>query len=344
MNANPEAKTLNTKDSSWRTVVAKYQHSDLRRSLWQAVNSFIPYLVLCFAMYRSLEISYWLTLALSVPAAGFMTRIFIIFHDCGHGAFFKSQKANDILGFIGGVITFTPYYGWRYEHAVHHATAGDLDRRGLGDVWTLTVKEYLALPPKNQLWYRIYRNPFFLFILGPLIHFLIKQRFPSRKAAKRERHSVHWTNLALAGVVALMSVTIGIKAYILIQFPTITIASAAGVWLFYVQHQYEGVYWERHENWDYVSVALEGSSYYKLPKILQWFTGNIGLHHVHHLSPRIPNYFLEKCHNENPMFHQVKTIGLLESVESMFFRLWDEEQRQLVGFGHLKSLPEKQAS
>lgn len=332
-----------SKKSSWRQAVAKYEHPDLRRSVWQAVNSFVPYLVLWYVTYRSLEMSSWLTLALSVLAAGFLTRIFIIFHDCGHGAFFRSQKANDIMGFITGVLTFTPYHGWRHEHAVHHATAGDLDRRGVGDIWTLTVKEYVALSPKGRLRYRLYRHPLVMFLVGPLFIFLIRQRVPSRTASKRERHSVYWANLAIFGILALMSVTIGIKAFVLVQLPIFVIASAVGVWLFYVQHQYEGVYWERREDWDYVSVALEGSSFYKLPKVLQWFTGNIGFHHVHHLSPRIPNYYLEKCHNENPMFQEVKSITLLASVESLTFRLWDEEQRKLVGFGHLKTLQDKQA-
>lgn len=336
--------TNDARDRSWRTAVAKYQRSDLWRSSWQVANTFIPYFLVWYLMYRSLAVSYWITLALSVLAAGFLTRIFIIFHDCGHGAFFKSQKANDILGFITGVLTLSPYYGWRHEHAVHHATAGDLDRRGIGDIWTLTVREYLALPPKKRLWYRVYRHPLVLFFLGPLFLFLIWHRVPGRAGSKRERHSVYWTNLALAAIIAVMSVTVGIKAFLMVQFPIVVIAGAAGVWLFYVQHQYEGVYWERHEDWDYVSVALQGSSFYKLPKILQWFTGNIGFHHIHHLSPRIPNYYLEKCHNENPMFHQVKSIGLCESFKSLSFRLWDEDRHQLVGFDHLKTLQGQHAS
>lgn len=333
-----------SKNLAWRTVVSNYHHSDLWRSVWQVANTFIPYVILWYVMYRSLEISYWITLALSLPAAGLLIRIFVIFHDCGHGSFFKSQKANDILGFISGVLTLTPYYGWRHEHAVHHATAGDLDRRGVGDIRTLTVKEYLALPLKDRLKYRLYRHPLVMFFIGPLFLFLIWQRFPPKVGGKRERHSVYWTNLALAGILVVMSVTIGIKAFVLIELPMVVISSAAGVWLFYVQHQYEGVYWERHEDWDYVSVALQGSSFYKLPRVLQWFTGNIGYHHVHHLSPRIPNYYLEKCHNENPMFHDVKSITLKESLKSLSFRLWDEERHQLVGFDHLKRLQDQPAS
>ncbi|MFQ5989964.1 MAG: fatty acid desaturase [Candidatus Methylomirabilales bacterium] len=344
MNAMPATSKPASQQVSWQQVVAKYQHPDLRRSMWQVANSIIPYCLLWYVMYRSLEVSYWITLALAVPTAGFLVRIFIIFHDCGHGAFFKSQRANDILGFVTGVLTLTPYHGWRHEHATHHATAGDLDRRGVGDIWTLTVKEYLALPPRKRFEYRLYRNPLVLFIFGPLYLFLITQRFAKRDARKRERDSVYWTNLALGVIVAVMSLTIGLKAIILVQLPTIMIASAAGVWLFYVQHQYEGVYWERHEEWDYVAVALQGSSFYKLPKVLQWFTGNIGFHHVHHLSPRIPNYFLERCHNAVPMFQEVKAITLRPSLKSLAFRLWDEDRHQLVGFDYLKTLQKEQAS
>ncbi|HET7853484.1 MAG TPA: fatty acid desaturase [Candidatus Methylomirabilis sp.] len=328
---------------SWRHAVAKYEHPDLRRSVWQVVNTLTPYFVLWYVMYRSLEVSYWITLALSALTAGFLVRIFIIFHDCGHASFFKSQKANDTWGFIAGVLTMSPYFGWRREHAMHHATAGDLDRRGVGDIWTLTVKEYLELSPSRRLRYRLYRHPLVMFVIGPLFVFLIRHRFAERTASKRERHSVYWTNLAIGGIVALMHATIGIKAFVLVQLPIVMIASAVGVWLFYVQHQYEGVYWERHENWDYVTVALQGSSFYKLPKILQWFTGNIGFHHIHHLSPRIPNYYLERCHEENPMFQEVRSITLLDSVKSFAFRLWDEERRQLVGFGCIKDLQSKQA-
>jgi omega-6 fatty acid desaturase (delta-12 desaturase) len=343
MRSVPARDTLASTTASWRQVVAKYEHPDLPRSVWQVVNTVIPYCILWYLMYRSLEVSYWTTLALSVLTAGFLVRIFIIFHDCGHAAFFKSQKANDLLGFIAGVLTLTPYFGWRREHAIHHATAGDLDRRGVGDIWTLTVKEYLDLPPRRRLEYRLYRNPLLMFVLGPLFVFLIRHRFAGPTASKRERDSVRWTNLALLGIVASMHAAIGIKALVLVHLPIVMIASAAGVWLFYVQHQYEGVYWERHEHWDYVTLALQGSSFYKLPRILQWFTGNIGFHHIHHLSPRIPNYFLERCHEENPMFQEVKPITLCASFKSLTFRLWDEEGRKLVGFGYLKDLRNRRA-
>ncbi len=324
--------------SSWQQAVAHYQQPDPVRSLWQVANTLVPYAILWYLMVRSLAISYWLTLALSIPAAGFLVRTFIIFHDCGHGSFFKSRKANDALGIITGILTFTPYYQWRYDHAVHHATAGDLDRRGVGDIWNLTVQEFLETSRWRRFGYRLFRNPLIMFGIGPFFAFVISQRFVKGGAGKRERHSVYWTNLALLGMVVLMSLIIGIKTYILVQLPIMFIGGAAGVWLFYVQHQFEGVYWERRDKWDFVSAALEGSSFYRLPKVLQWFTGNIGFHHIHHLSPRIPNYYLERCQRESSVFHGIRSLTLLSSLKSITFRLWDEDQHKLVGFGYLKTL------
>jgi len=267
-----------------------------------------------------------------------MIRIFIISHDCGHGSFFKSQKANDILGFITGVLTFTPYYQWRWEHAVHHASSGNLDKRGLGDVWTLTVREYLEASRWKRFAYRLTRNPFVLFVIAPGFLFFIRHRIPNRDGAKRERNSVYWTNLALLGIGAYGSLWFGVKAYLIIQLSVMWLAASAGVWLFYVQHQFEGVYWARRDEWDYAAAALQGSSFYKLPKILQWFTGNIGYHHIHHLSPRIPNYRLEGCHKAEPIFQRVPHLTLLSSLKSFTYRLWDEQQKKLVGYGHLRAI------
>lgn len=318
----------------WQKAVAPYQYSDLRRSCWQMLTSIGPYFVMWYLAYRSLEISYLLTLPLTLIAAGFAMRCFIIFHDCGHGSFFKSNRANSIVGVITGIITFTPYHAWRHSHAVHHATSGDLDRRGIGDIWTLTLKEYQELPLLTRIGYRIYRNPFFIFVVGPFVDFVVLQRVPSFNAASgsRERNSVHWTNLALFIILVVMSLTIGLGAYLKIQIPIIAFASSFGVWLFYVQHQYENVYWERHEEWDYAEAALYGSSYYKMPRILQWFTGNIGFHHIHHLSPRIPNYELERCHNENEMFRTIEPLTIKASLKSLHIRLWDEDRHKMVGY------------
>jgi omega-6 fatty acid desaturase (delta-12 desaturase) len=321
----------------WRKVVAGYQNPDIRRSIWQLTNTLVLYILLWILMVLSLKISYWLTLLLAPIAAGMYVRLFIIFHDCGHGSFFKSSKANHWVGTITGVLVFTPYFYWRQSHAIHHATAGNLDKRGVGDVWTMTVEEYLAASPWKRIMYRAYRNPIIMFGIGPVFMFLISQRIPTpnRSFRKRERNSIHWTNLGLLIYITLLSLLIGFKNFWLIQIPVIWIASSVGVWLFYVQHQFEGVYWERAKNWDFVAAGLEGSSFYKLPKILQWFTGNIGFHHIHHLSPRIPNYLLEKCHQENKIF-QVKPVDLLTSLKSLTFRLWDEKTGQLVHFRYLK--------
>ncbi len=323
---------------SWKEAVAKYRNPVLRRSIGQLVTSIVPYLALWALMIWSLSISYWITLAIAVVAAGFLVRIFIIFHDCGHGSFFRSRKANRLFEFLTGVMTFTPYRHWRHMHAQHHATSGDLDRRGPGEIWTLTVREYLEASRWRRFAYRFVRNPLVLFGLAPFFLFLVQHRFSSKRAGDRERRGVHWTNAALLLIVTLMSVTIGIEAYVLIQLPVIVLAATAGIWLFYVQHQFEGVQWARRSNWVYAEAALRGSSFYKLPKLLQWFTGNIGFHHIHHLSPAIPNYNLERCHRETPLFQQVEPVTLWASMKSLSFRLWDEQRMRLVGFRRIRQL------
>lgn len=325
-----------SQNKSYQKIIAKYQKPQRWRSVWQLVNTLIPYAILWYCMFLSFKVSYWLTLALSVVAAGLLVRIFIIFHDCGHGSFFKSPKARHFWGFVTGVLIFTPYRYWWHKHAQHHATSGDLDSRGTGDVWTLTVKEYLMASRWIQIKYRFARNPLCLFVISPPILFLILQRIPQKNSSQREINSVHWTNLGILGMVMALSLLIGFKAYFMIQLPVIMISAAAGVWLFYVQHQFEGVYWERKAKWDYVTEALKGSSFYKLPKILQWFTGSIGYHHIHHLSPKIPNYYLERCHNDIPLFREIKPLTFLSSLKSLNFALWDEENHQLVGFDHIK--------
>ncbi len=328
--------------AAWKEIVAQYQKPSMGRALWQIVNTLGPYALLWYLMYRSMEVSYWLTLPQAVLAGGFLVRVFIIHHDCGHGSYFKSRIANDTVGFITGALTFTPYFHWRWEHALHHATSGDLDRRGTGDVWTLTVQEYLESSRWKRFAYRLARNPVVLFVIAPLFLFVVKQRFPSAKANKRERHSVYWMNLAIFGMAAGLSWAFGLKAYLLIQLTVMAVAGTAGVWLFYVQHQFEGVYWERREDWDYTAAALQGSSFYKLPRILQWFSGNIGYHHIHHLSSRIPNYNLERCHRAHLLFQSVKPVTLFSSLKSLSFRLWDEQRRKLVGYRHLRQIRRQQ--
>ncbi len=324
--------------ASWKDIVARYQKPSVGRGLWQVANTLIPYAALWYLIYLSVSVSWWLTLPLAVLAGGFLVRVFIIFHDCGHGSFFKSPTANHILGGITGVLTLTPYFHWRWEHAIHHSSSGDLDRRGTGDIWTLTVQEYLESSRWRRFAYRLARNPFVLFVLAPLFLFLMMQRVPALKAPRRERISVYWTNFAIGVMAAGLIALFGLKAYLIIQLTILLVAGAAGVWLFYVQHQFEGVYWERNEQWDYATAALQGSSFYRLPRVLQWFSGNIGFHHIHHLSPRIPNYHLEKCHQSEPLFQTVKPVTLLSSLRSLSFRLWDEQRRKLVGYTHLKTL------
>jgi acyl-lipid omega-6 desaturase (Delta-12 desaturase) len=327
---------------AWKDIVARYQKSEVWPGVWQLVNTLVPYAALWYLMHLSLRVSWWLALPLAVLAAGFLVRVFIIFHDCGHGSFFPSRKANDILGFITGVLTFTPYHHWRWEHALHHASSGDLDRRGTGDVWTLTVQEYLEASRWKRFAYRLARNPVVLFGVAPIFLFLIKMRLPAGSAPRRERHSVAWTNLAVVGLAAGLGWLFGFKAYLLLQLLVLMVAGSAGLWLFYVQHQFEGVYWERKGDWDYCTAALKGSSFYKLPKLLQWFSGNIGFHHIHHLSPRIPNYYLEKCHQAEPLFQTVKPVTLFGSLKSLTFRLWDEQRQRLVGYRALRAIRKQQ--
>jgi omega-6 fatty acid desaturase (delta-12 desaturase) len=327
--------------AAWKAILAEHQKPSFWRAAWQIVNTIGSYAVLWYLMYLTMSVSWWITLPLAVLAGGLLVRIFIIFHDCGHGSFFKSRTANAFWGFISGMLTFTPYYHWRWEHSIHHGAAGDLDRRGVGDIWTLTVQEYLESSRWKRFAYRLARNPVVLFVIAPLVLFVVWQRFPSPRASRRERHSVWSMNLAILAMAASLSMVFGIVPYLVIQLTAMVVAGSAGVWLFYVQHQFEDVYWERGEDWDYTAAALKGSSFYKLPRILQWFSGNIGFHHIHHLSPRIPNYNLEKCHRADPIFKDVKPVTLLSSLKSITFRLWDESAKKLVSFRHLKTLRKK---
>jgi len=324
--------------STWKSLVVKYQTADTWKSIWQLLNTFIPFFVLWYLMYLSLDVGYWLTLLLAIPTAGFMVRMFIIQHDCGHGSFFNSRKVNDPVGLACSIFTWTPYYYWQRSHAIHHANAGNLAHRGIGDIYTMTVKEYLEQSKWGRFKYRLYRNPVFLFVIVPTLLFVVLYRLPTSraKAMKKVQSSVYWTNLAIALLIGGMIWLVGLNAFLLIQLPITIIASSAGTWLFFVQHQYEDTYWANEGAWDYTLAALQGSSYYKLPKILQWFTGNIGFHHIHHLSPRIPNYLLEKCHDENPMFQETVVLTLRSSLKSIILGLWDEDQNKLISFKHLR--------
>ena len=329
---------VSTRSNDWRGVVGRYQQPRTSGAVIQMVTTFLPLAVALYLMYLSLSLPYVVTLLLAFPTAGLLVRTFIIMHDCAHGSYFRSRRANEIVGWITGVLTVTPFAHWRRSHAQHHASSGDLDRRGHGDVTTLTVREYLELSRWGRFKYRLVRNPAILFGIGP-IHFMIDNRIPPKGdgATDQDRLSVWTTNLAIVVLVVATALWIGWRAVFLIYFPTMYIAAAAGIWLFYVQHQFEGTYWRDHGEWDYATAAIRGSSYFKLPAVLQWFTGNIGLHHVHHLGPRIPNYQLQRCHDENPLFHDVTVLTLWQSLRTVRLTLWDEERQQLVGYRELRA-------
>ncbi len=332
MKASGASKEQNQDTTNWRSVVKQYNFPDPKQSIWQLVNSVVPFIGIWILMVYSLEWSYWITLALSVLAAGFMVRIFIIFHDCGHKSFFKSPKWNEWIGFFTGLFTFTPYHKWHRSHNKHHATVGNLDKRGTGDVTTMTVEEYQASSKGKQLFYRLYRHPIIMLGIGAPYIFLLQNRWYPKNAQPREKRNVWITTITLVVIITGISLWVGFKTFVLIQLPTFYLSAIGGIWLFYFQHQYEDVHWYRTGDWKYETVALHGSSFYKLPRVLQWFSGNIGFHHVHHLSARIPNYKLERAHRENPLFQTVNPMSLRKSLESLKLRLWDEKNNKLISF------------
>jgi omega-6 fatty acid desaturase (delta-12 desaturase) len=321
----------------WRETLAPYERPCLGRSLFDLATSVVPYLALAVLMYLALDVSYLLVLALAIPAAGFVLRTYIMFHDCAHGSFLPSKRANAWLGVALGLVVYAPFVSWRHSHAVHHATAGDLDRRGVGDVLTLTVAEYRGSSWLRRLGYRLFRNPLVMFGLGPIYGLLLQPRLVSRSARPRLKRSVILTNIALAALVGALCWLVGWREYLLVQMPAALLAGAAGVWLFYVQHQFEDTYWQSADDWSYADAALRGSSYLKLPKVLQFFTGNIGLHHVHHLSTRIPNYNLQRAHDRSPIFHDVPTLSLWDGLRAVRFKLWDEDRGRLVTFAEARA-------
>ena len=304
----------------------------------ELLETLVPYAGLtALMMWLAQQGHIWLTLALSVPAAAFLVRTFIIFHDCCHGSFFRSRRANRVVGYLTGLLTLTPFDKWQRSHAVHHATAGDLDRRGIGDVWTLTVNEYLAASKLKRLFYRVFRNPFVMLGIGPAVVFVLDNRRAPARGTARERFSVHFTNAALVAALVAAHQTIGLPAFLWVEVPTLLLAGAAGIWLFYVQHQFEDAYWARRPAWEPVRAALEGSSYYKLPAVLQWFTGNIGIHHVHHFQPRVPFYNLPRCRAAVPAFRAVPPLAIRRSLHSLRLRLVDEASGRMVSWAEVRA-------
>jgi omega-6 fatty acid desaturase (delta-12 desaturase) len=313
-------------------MLAPYAEPHAGRAALDLATSVVPYIALIAAMYALLPVSYILVLALAIPAGGFMLRTFIVFHDCTHGSFLANRTLNNWVGIVTSVLVFSPFHSWRYEHAVHHATAGNLDQRGMGDVDTITVAEYRGRSRPRRLEYRILRNPFILLTIGPLWALMLEPRLIPGWARKRFWRQIIATDIALVALIGALVVLFGWEAVLLVQLPGALIAGAAGVWLFYVQHQFEDVYWERRDSWCFQNSALRGSSYLKLPKILQFFTGNIGLHHIHHMHPRIPNYNLQRAHDENPVFHDVPTLSLWDGIRTLRLKLYDEQAGRLVTF------------
>ncbi len=319
----------------WKQEVAPYERPRVGRSAWQLVNTIAPFLVLWCLAYFSLSLSYWLTMVFVMLAAGFLIRTFILFHDCCHYAFFPNKLANEITGIITGLLAAFPYYRWKNEHAIHHASSGNLDRRGIGDIWILTVDEYLAASKWRKIAYHIYRNPFFMFGVGPVYMILVAYRYNTRRAGRTERRNTRATNMGLALAIALACWLLGWKSFLLVEGPILYLASMAGIWLFYVQHHFDGAYFEPAKDWDYVSAALRGSSFYKLPGVLQWMVGNIGYHHIHHLSSRVPNYNLKGFHEQKLALCGVPSVGLLASLRALGYRLWDEQAKKFVAFPSL---------
>jgi acyl-lipid omega-6 desaturase (Delta-12 desaturase) len=319
--------------SFWRERLAPYAQPSLSRSILDVATSAVPYVLMTAAMYALYgNVSYFVVLALGVLAAGFLLRTFIVFHDCGHGSFLANRRANKWVGITCAILTYQAYHPWSYEHAVHHATAGDLDKRGKGDVDTLTAREYRQMPWLGRLGYRLMRNPVIMLVLGPLWSLLLEPRLLPGWSRKRFWRQIIATDITVVALIAALVAAFGWQAVLAVQLPSAMLAGAAGVFMFYVQHQFEDVYWVPHDDWSYADSALKGSSYLKLPKVLQWFSGNIGLHHVHHLHPRIPNYNLQAAHDNNPVFDKVPTLGIISGAKTFRLKLYDEDQGHLVSF------------
>jgi acyl-lipid omega-6 desaturase (Delta-12 desaturase) len=337
-NQNANLVTRRSEGRGWTQILARYRTPSPTRSIIELVITAGPLILLWFLMWATLDLAYWVCLSLAVPAAGFLVRLFMIQHDCGHGAFFHHRVANDWVGRVIGVLTLTPYDFWRRTHAIHHATSGNLDRRGIGDVDTLTVHEYLALSRWRRLGYRVYRHPIIMFGLGPAYLFMVQHRLPVglMRAGWQPWLSVMATNVAIAALIATIIWLVGIVPFVLVHLPIVLLAASIGVWLFYVQHQFEDTAWDRDGVWSLHEAALHGSSHYDLPSVMSWFTANIGVHHIHHLCSRIPYYRLPVVLRDYPELSFIGRLTLVQSFRCVWLVLWDEGQQRLVSFGEAR--------
>ncbi len=319
-----------TADGISRGDLEQYAGSDLRRTLRSLATSVLPFFALWALMFALYPVSYWLVLLVAVPAAGFLVRTYIMFHDCVHGSLLSSRRANAWLGTALGLLVFTPFARWRYEHLIHHATAGDLDRRFIGDVPMFTLSEYRAKPWFFRFGYRLYRNPVVMFGLGSIYSTILMQRVPTPAARNRMVRNVMLTNVAVVVFVAALCFAFGWQTVLFVELPLVVLAGSTGIWLFYVQHQFDDTYWERTDEWSFNDAAVRGSSHLALPKVLQFFSGNIGFHHVHHLNPKIPNYNLQRAHEEQPMFRPVPAVTFTDALRATTLKLWDEDSQRMV--------------
>lgn len=318
----------------WNSMLKPYREPNSIRGIIELVITAVPFVVVWTLAWLSLDVSYWLSLGFVVVAAGLLVRLFAIQHDCGHGSFFSKRHVNDWVGRVLGVLTFTPYEVWRRDHALHHSASGNLEKRGFGDISTLTVREFFALSAFGRLRYRIYRSPVVLFIIGPAYQFLVRHRWPlgRLRANRAPWASAMSTNIAIAVVASVLIWLVGLVPFLLVQLPITLLASSIGVWLFYVQHQFEETTWEDGSTWDLPEAALHGSSFYDLPGILRWFTANLGVHHVHHLNSRIPSYRLPEVLRDHPALTTIGRLTLWESLRCIKLSLWDEQRKRLVSF------------